>query len=201
MAEKRKYWSVVLYPENMVDDWQDSIGDRLQIPYCYALHDKDVDSESQERKDHIHLIIAFNNTTTYKNAFSIVSTLNKDGCSAFNTIKPVFHIRNIYEYLIHNTDDCKKKGKYLYSPSDRICGNNFDIGLYEQVSLEDKKKILRELAAIIVNNGYVNFSEFYADIVSHCDDLIYFDVVSSYSGFLERLCKGNYLLHFGNMPQ
>ena len=78
MAEKRKYWSVVLYPENMVDDWQDSIGDRLQIPYCYAIHDQDVDSESNERKVHVHLILAFSNTTTYNNACSVLSSLNKD---------------------------------------------------------------------------------------------------------------------------
>ena len=198
MAEKRKYWSVVLYPENMVDDWQDSIGDRLQVPYCYAIHDQDVDSESGQRKVHVHLILAFSNTTTYNNACSVLSSLNKEGCKAFNTVKPVFKIRSMYEYLIHNTEDCRKKKKFQYTPDDRICGNLFDIGLFEQVSVEDKKIILRELADLIVNNCYTNFSDFYIEVLSRNDDFIYFDVATSYSGFLERLCKGNYLQQYGH---
>ena len=38
----------------------------------------------------------------------------------------------LYNYLIHDTDSCRKQGKYLYKVEDRICGNGFDIGLYEQ---------------------------------------------------------------------
>lgn len=32
-----------------------------------------------------------------------------------------------YDYLIHDTDKCRKLGKHQYDPSERITGNGFDI--------------------------------------------------------------------------
>ena len=43
---KAKFWAGVVYPENMVEGWQEKIGDILQLPYCYILHDKDKDTKS-----------------------------------------------------------------------------------------------------------------------------------------------------------
>ena len=42
--------------------------------------------------------------------------------------------------LIHDTDTCRKQGKELYPPENRITGNNFDIGAYEQVGIAEKMK-------------------------------------------------------------
>ena len=42
MADKilksRNFW-VVLYPENMIDDWQDKIYRLLQVPFEYIIHE------------------------------------------------------------------------------------------------------------------------------------------------------------------
>lgn len=191
MAEKSKYWVGVLYPENMIINWQSEIGDILELPYAYCIHDKDFDDVDDERKVHVHLMVVFPNTTTYKHAFSVFSKLNAEGRIAVNFIEQIINIRQKYEYLIHNTETCKKKGKHLYDKKERISGNNFDIGSFEQLSIVEKDKMLLELANEISQQGFTNFADFYMYVMSNYDDT-YFQILKGYSGFLERLTKGNY---------
>lgn len=188
MITKAKYWVAVLYPESMVENWQDKIYDLLQIPFSYCIHDKDINSDHESRKVHVHLIIAFNNTTTYNHALSLFKKL-QPSCSI---CKQVINIRYMYDYLIHNTESCKKSNKHIYDISERINGNNFDIGSYEQISLEQKRAMVIELADFIVNNNIMNFSDFYIFAIQKFD-ICYQEVIISYSGFLERLTKGNFL--------
>ena len=144
---KAKYWTAVLYPENLIDNWDTLIGDLLELPYAYCCHNADLTSDDEEdRKDHVHLIIVFPNTTTYKNAFRVFQRLGEYCLSACQS---VINIRYMYEYLIHNTDTAKKQGKHQYDPSERISGNNFDIGSYEQLSLAEKNEMRHELSMVV----------------------------------------------------
>ena len=115
--DKARFWTGVLYPENMREDWKEVIGDTLQYPYAYCQHSQDKDSKSEHRKDHVHLIVAFPNTTTYKHALNVMDLLSAEGKKAINKCEAVVGIRNVYDYLIHDTEDCRKKGKEQYDPS------------------------------------------------------------------------------------
>ena len=68
---KGRYFLAVLYPENMRKEWQDEIGDLLGYPYAYCIHDKDKTKDGDERKTHVHMIVAFPNTTTMQHAMTI----------------------------------------------------------------------------------------------------------------------------------
>lgn len=194
-AEKTKarYWQAIGYNENFVDNWQDVIAEKFQVPFCYCVHDKDVNKNGEHRKTHTHIIIAFKNTTTESSALSVFKTIEKDGCSAFpnDHIQQVRDIGNAYMYLIHDTEDSRKKNKYLYEKKERICGNNFDIGSYEQITQADKLKMIRELASVIVDQNFVNFTDFNMYVLSNYGDE-YFALLPSYSGYFERLTKGNW---------
>lgn len=195
MAErinKARYWWGVLYPENMLDKWEEKIADTLQLPFAYAFHTADVDSKSEHRKDHIHLIVAFNNTTTYKHAMSIFDLLSADGKKALNKIEACVNIRHCYDYLIHDTDSCRKDGKHLYRLDERITGNLFDIGAYEQVGAAQKTAMLRELCDYIVEFRIQNMTDFYIAATQNFDDE-YFEVIKTYNAMLERMTRGNYL--------
>lgn len=190
---KARYWVGVLYLENMVENWETDIGDLIQLPYAYCIHNLDKDAESEHRKDHVHIIIVFPNTTTYNNAMNVFSVLSADGKRALNTCQSIISIRQMYEYLIHNTEGCKKKNKYLYDSSCRITGNCFDIGSYEQVSIAEKNDMCKELCDLIIDMQFCNFSDFYLYAMQKYDDTNYFEVLKTYSGLLERLTRGNYL--------
>lgn len=188
---KARYWVAVLWCENMIEDWQEQIEDLLQLPFAYCIHDKCVDSMGKPRKAHVHLIIAFSNTTTYKHALNIFRLLGKDAC---NTCEAVRSLRNQYEYLIHNTTAAKKAEKYQYDPSERITGNNFDIGLMEQLSTAEKQEKLQELIYFIQANGYMTINDFTFEALKFFhNDSSYWQVIVGYNGTLERYCRGNYL--------
>lgn len=194
MINKARYWVGVLYPENMLDDWEQEIGDIVQVPYAYCIHNADLDGKEDERKTHVHLILVFTNTTTYNHAMQVYSLLSKPNCQAINTCQAIVNIRAKYDYLIHDTDTARKQGKEPYDPSCRITGNNFDIGAYEQLGVAEKSEMTKFLIDKIVELGFCNMIDFYM----YCQENIlpensaYFEIIETRSATLERFLKGNY---------
>lgn len=168
---KSRYFTLVLYPESMIDDWQTALETKLQLPCCYCIHDKDLDNEKDERKVHVHLIVVANNTTTAQSIYeSVIMALSKDDCLASPpVVEKVNDIRNMYEYLIHNSKDAIKKKKHKYSPSERICLNNFDIGSYEQLGVNEKNDILKDIYNIIIEWDITNFDDLIDYAFMYCD--------------------------------
>ena len=191
--DKARFWTSVLYLENMREDWRDVIDDVLQVPFAYCIHDLDRDSKSEHRKDHVHVILAFPNTTTYNHAMNVFELLSAEGKKASNTCQAVVSIRNVYDYLIHDTQKCREQGKHLYDASERITGNNFDIGSYEQLDIAEKNRLFVELSNAIREQGIMNYMDFYefvADIYG--EEMKYFEVMRCYSSHFQRMCDGNY---------
>lgn len=197
---KAKYWCAVIYPENMRPDWEQVIGDVFGVPYAYCVHDKDMLAKykaKQEleghdsRKVHVHAILAFPNTTTYNTAYQLFNKLAKPGLKCLAWCEQVNFIRGKYEYLIHNTETAKKQGKYQYKPSERITGNNFDIGNFEQLAKADKLAMSKEICQLIVDERITNFADLFLTIVNNYDNE-YFELLQTNSGLYSRLLDGMY---------
>lgn len=192
MAEKARYWTWVGYPESMIDNWEDRIEEILQYPYVYCIHDRDtLDEDEEKRKTHVHIMIAYGNTTTMSNIRNVFSKLRKNQDKEKVFVQSVQNVKYLYNYLIHDTDNARKKNKYQYAPEDRITGNDFDIGMYEQISVRDKQKALKELLILIQRKNFMDFSELTDFVLENLDDLS-FDVLISNSGFIERYFRGRF---------
>lgn len=188
---KARYWWAVLYQENMRPDWREKIDDLVQLPFAYCEHTRDRDTKSEHRKDHVHLIVVNPNTTTYKHAMSIFNLLSADGRKALNKCEACVDIRHCYDYLIHDTDSCRKQGKEPYDPSERIEGNNFDIGSYEQLDSADKQEMLRELVGFIISEKFTNINDFTVHALRDFGDR-YWPIIVAYNRMLDGYCAGNY---------
>lgn len=192
---KNRQWWGVLYNENMRPDWKEAISEIVQLPFAYCVHDKGLELEDgAERKVHTHLILVWNSPTTQKHAAEVFNQLSAEGKRCFSAIKPVYGARNVYDYLIHDTEDAKKKGKYQFSPSERITGNNYDIGNYEQVSKEEKDEAFDNMTDMILGGQISNFADFIYSVKEGFQDEwnLYRDVLRTYSAYFEKLIKGNY---------
>lgn len=189
-TQKARYWVGILYPENMVENWETEISRLIQRPYAYCVHNKDLDKKGEPRKTHVHLMIVWGNPTTYKAALHTFKSLERPGATAVNTIQVVHGIRFMYDYLIHATDDARKQGKHQYDPSERICGCGFDIGNYEQISLSDKAEILRKITALIDDRVIFN----YFDLMTEIQDAVEDGDLPSEAYEVART-NGNYLYH------
>ncbi len=189
---KARYWWAVMYPENMVEKWEDKLPDTLQLPYAYCKHTRDKDSKSEHRKDHVHVMLAFPNTTTYQHALAVFDLLSAEGKKAVNTCQALNNVRHGYDYLIHDTEKCREQGKELYDSSERITGNNFDIGAYEQIGTAEKDEIYRELYNVIKEQNISNFMDFCEAIEDKLVDAHYLEVFRTYNAQFERMTRGNY---------
>lgn len=187
-----RYWVGILYNENMRSNWEQEIGDIVQVPYAYTIHDGDKDLKDEARKVHTHMILAFPNTTTYNHALNVFSLLSAPGARAINKCEAIINIRNKYDYLIHDTEAAQKAGKHLYDTSERIEGNGFDIGLFEQISAQDKILMCKELCDFIIDNGFSNFADFYISAMKTFDVSTYFEILKTNASMLEKLTKANW---------
>lgn len=86
----------------------------------------------------------------------------------------------------------RKKGKEQYDPSERITGNNFDIGAYEQLGTAEKNEMFLEMGQAIREHGFTNYMDFYEFVVDTYEDMNYIEVMRCYSGHFERMTRGNY---------
>lgn len=192
ITTKARYWTAVGYTENMRGDWRDVIGQLLQHPFVYCVHDKDKQGDGDDRKVHVHIVVAFPGPTTYKNVLALFRRLNAEGKEAFNTAEPVMNMRYMYNYLIHDTDDARKKGKFQYPKDERIGGNNFDIGAYEQLTMADKENMVEELEDLVLEQNIGNYRVLYLYVKNNFNRE-YRKILRGYSSHFERLCRGNYL--------
>lgn len=195
MAEKSRYWAAVCYPENMIPDWQNKIDDLIEFPFAYCVHDLDHDQKSEHRKDHVHIMVAWSNTTTKKAAMELMNRLSAPGRSCCPVIQSVHNVRRSYDYLIHDTDKCREDGKYQYPKEARIEGNNFDIGAFEQISAEEKGEAAKEICKFCIDRGIENLSDVFTIVTESEDfsDVRYWEAFKLYNAMIERICKGVYL--------
>lgn len=190
--EKARYWCAVLYPENLREDWEEVIGDILGYPYAYCVHDQDKDKAGEQRKAHVHLMICYPSPTTEKSIMNLLAKLNAEGRNAFNKCQTVNNVRHMYDYLIHDTETSRKQKKFLYDKKKRVCGNNFDIGNFEQISQVEKSEKLKEICDFVHENEIFNFADAYVMIQENFKSREYFDIMMAYSGVISRLCRGNW---------
>ena len=182
---KARYWCGILYPENMISDWRDQISRILENPICYCVHDKDTTSDHvEDRKEHIHVMNCYNGPTTAKKVLKDFEKLSLPGKSCISTVEDIVNVKRMYDYLIHDTDDCRKKGKHLYDKSERIELNNFDIGAFEQLSVQEKNDMSLELTQYIIVHEITNYFDFMYLVLSEFDTR-YYEVAKANSSYYE----------------
>lgn len=190
-----RYWVGVLYPENMISNWQDDIESLVQLPFAYCIHDQDLKSDGDCAKTHVHLILAWPNTTTQKQAEWVFQKLqDPDMGSCLHKVEQIINMQRMYDYLIHDTDDARRKGKYQYSKDLRIEGNGFDIHFLAQTSASEKAEALRELRQIIKDEKIFNVVVLMDRIDNDPKRDLYEDVVKSYTSFVRMYLDGIYQL-------
>ena len=191
MAEKYRYAECILYPENMIDDWESVIDDKLQLPFAYCLHDKDKEKDGSEVKPHIHIILVHNNTVALSFFKKWVnSRLSKPDCICCSTCEPILNMDKSVKYLIHDTDKAREEGKFQYPESARRFGNNFDLHHYLQIDENEKLYITQVIAQHILDYNIMDLTSVHQWILSQGDK--YYSVFVSRSAYFDRLASGNW---------
>lgn len=162
---KRPNWNVIVYPESAPENWQETLKD-LQISFvCSPLHNKDVWTAEDEKKNpehikdtpkkaHYHLILCYSSNKTIDQVKADIEFLNcprPEVCRDFT-----MSVR----YLIHYDN----KEKFHYLKSDIVTFGNVDIEKCFKQSFDE----IFELKIELVNYCDDNEIYFYYDLVKDC---------------------------------
>lgn len=197
MVEKSNNWIAILYPENMVDNWQKIIASVLEMPMCYVIHDKDPHVEKLTGeiidKVHVHLWLHYSGNTTRKHILNLCNLLSKPDKICCSTAQSVIYPITAYEYLIHNTEEARKDNKHIYSPDERVILNNFDIHFIAQTDAKQKALIVDDLTDFILDNKFTNYIDFLKAMkVKYKDDSMYFMVQKNEHSYFNTLLRDMY---------
>lgn len=158
--EKARYFTFLLYPESVPDDWKERL-ELLGVPIAISpLHDKDISSlEGQKyKKSHYHIIyIAKNPVTADSVRFKIKKLLGDKSVSMVKIV--VTNLENMYLYLTHESKDAVAKNKHKYNKKDIVLLNNFDIDRYITFDAEDKDELLNTICDLIDEYDLANMRE------------------------------------------
>ncbi len=157
--DKARYFSFIIYPESIPENWQDCL-EKLGVPMAVSpLHDKDLSNvDGQEfKKAHYHVLYIAKNPVTVESVRNKIKRAL--GLKSVNHIEPVDSVEYYYKYLTHESKDAIRKKKHVYDSKDIVYINDFDIDRY--VSLDDyqKKQVSDTIVAIINKNLIPNSYE------------------------------------------
>ncbi|MDT2738267.1 replication protein, partial [Enterococcus pseudoavium] len=169
--EKARYFTFLLYPESIPEDWEEKL-ELLGVPIAISpLHDMDektnkakwasddvVRNGKHYKKPHYHGIYVSKNPVT---ADSIRLKFKRLlGEKSVNTVQIITtSIHNTYLYLTHESKDAIAKNKYKYKSSDIKLFNNFDIDRYNTLDVEEKDELFEIICEIVEKYQIANILE------------------------------------------
>lgn len=121
-------------------------------------------------KPHYHVIYVAKNPVT---ADSVRKKLQKIlGFECVAQVKIIAtSVRNMYDYLTHESIDAIAKNKHIYPKDEIVLLNNFDIDRYDELDAADKKEALNKVIDIIKLNDIPNMIELEFFIDEHGSEL------------------------------
>ncbi|HEL0513489.1 TPA: replication protein [Streptococcus equi subsp. zooepidemicus] len=195
--EKSRYFTFLLYPESIPNDWELKL-ETLGVPIAVSpLHDKDKSNvEGQKyKKPHYHVLyIAKNPVTADSVRWKIKKLL---GEKSLAMVQVVLNVENTYLYLTHESKDAIAKKKHVYDKADIKLINNFDIDRYVTLDVEEKAELFNVVVSLIRAYTLQNIFDLYDFIDENGEAYgltinLVNEVISGKTGFMKLLFDGAY---------
>jgi hypothetical protein len=195
--EKARYFTFLLYPESIPEDWELKLG-TLGVPIAVSpLHDKDKsDVEGQKyKKPHYHVIYIAKNPVTADSVRKKIKLLL--GEKSLAMVQIALNVENTYLYLTHESKDAIAKKKHVYDKADIKLINNFDIDRYVTLDVEEKAELFNVVVSIIRAYTIQNIFDLYDFIDENGENYgltinLVNEVIAGKTGFMKLLFDGAY---------
>ena len=195
--EKARYFTFLLYPESIPNDWELKL-ETLGVPIAVSpLHDKDKSNvEGQKyKKPHYHVIYIAKNPVTADSVRKKIKLLL--GEKSLAMVQVVLNVENTYLYLTHESKDAIAKKKHVYDKADIKLINNFDIDRYVTLDVEEKAELFNVVVSLIRAYTLQNIFDLYDFIDENGEAYglninLVNEVISGKTGFMKLLFDGAY---------
>lgn len=172
---KERYWTFIVYPESVKENWKETI-QQLGIQAAISpLHDKDINPDGEKKKPHYHVLLVWNGPTTYKRVASITEEIG--GTIPQKVLSPVGMIR----YLTHEDNP----EKYQYNKQEITTINGLDP--QDFVGLTKSQELQMKIAVIdLIKNLKLNYYNKLIDYLKENKMEDMFDIVSRNTMFFKE---------------
>lgn len=122
-GQRTRNWTVIAYPDDLPDTWQDMLDDKCVKWICSPLHDKDLNADGQPKKPHYHLLFMFDVVKTKEQVKAIFGELygwSDDSVIGIATPQTVSDRCALVRYMAHL--DNPSKAQYDVSAIVGHCG-------------------------------------------------------------------------------
>ncbi|MCO4542176.1 Replication protein RepB [Streptococcus infantarius subsp. infantarius] len=195
--EKARYFTFLLYPESIPNDWELKL-ETLGVPIAVSpLHDKDKSNvEGQKyKKPHYHVIYIAKNPVTADSVRKKIKLLL--GEKSLAMVQVVLNVENTYLYLTHESKDAIAKKKHVYDKADIKLINNFDIDRYVTLDVEEKAELFNVVVSLIRAYTLQNIFDLYDFIDENGEAYgltinLVNEVIAGKTGFMKLLFDGAY---------
>lgn len=195
--EKTRYFTFLLYPESIPNDWELKL-ETLGVPIAVSpLHDKDKSNvEGQKyKKPHYHVIYIAKNPVTADSVRKKIKLLL--GEKSLAMVQVVLNVENTYLYLTHESKDAIAKKKHVYDKADIKLINNFDIDRYVTLDVEEKAELFNVVVSLIRAYTLQNIFDLYDFIDENGEAYgltinLVNEVIAGKTGFMKLLFDGAY---------
>lgn len=165
---KARYFSFLIYPESIPNDWQECL-EKLGLAMAVSpLHDCDekknkatwdnnndlIINGRHYKKPHYHVLYIAKNPVTVESVRNKIKRAL--GVKAVSHIEIVDSVENTFKYLTHESKDAVAKNKHVYAKTDIVYLNDFDIDRYIVLDENQKRELKNLLLNIIRKEHLVN---------------------------------------------
>lgn len=158
--DKSRYFTFLLYPESIPEDWFLRL-ELIGVPMAISpLHDKDKKQGKEQgfKNPHYHVIyVAKNPVTAHSVRMKIKRALGDKSIAMVQIIRTT--VENTYLYLTHESKDAIAEKKYVYDKKDIKILNNFDIDRYITLDVEEKDEMFNLICDLIDEHDLANIRE------------------------------------------
>lgn len=166
-------WAFVIYPESLPGNYEDIILNTGLPMAISPLHDKDLDPTGEVKKPHYHVIVYYENATTFNNVKQNVT----DKLNGTIPIK-LESMRGMYRYHIH----IDNPEKYQYDDRDRKFYNGFDIDMAQKLTKTEINKIIRVINDLIRTTNIFEYSDL-IDNLDESDNIQLLEIAQQYVSY------------------
>jgi len=159
--ERARGWCAVGYLEGMPDYWLQYLDD-THIPIAAIIHDRDVFTEADEKKDsehkagtpkkvHVHINLYFDGKKSVQQVRAILEPIG------VKLIQPMHSSQGATRYLLH----LDHPERAQYEEDDVFCFGGVALDFSKVIPQSRMNEIMKEMACFIRENDVTEFSEFW----------------------------------------
>lgn len=159
--ERARGWCAVGYLEGMTDDWIQYLDD-THIPIAACIHDKDLFTEADEKKDpahkagtlkklHVHINLYFDGKKSIQQVRELLEPIG------VKLIQPMHSAQGATRYLLH----LDHPDRAQYDESDVLVFGGVALDFSKVIPQSRMNEIMKEMALFIHDNEVEEFSDFW----------------------------------------